>query len=375
MQEPVQFLVSDANVPFPATGHRYRASAFVDWPTDATFEIAVGSADRDPISQAVRSQAYAPPPSFRVMFTLMTPGCTVLDLGANIGTFSLAAASLGCRVISVEASPHNVALLEASVLRNRFTQMQVVHAAISDHIGELEFSENGPWGFIVNSVIARPGITVQALTVDALLAQLGCEHVDLVKMDIEGSEVAAVRGMSGLLSGSKSPPVFYESNGHTLRLFNETPDTLRTSIQRFGYQSYIVEPGRLVPIGPTDLQAECFVDYLAVKQMPVGLRQFRRETALSREEIVLKILGESVNPNPDQRANLCRALAAKRDSLSDERVLNAMLSLLDDPDPEVRAAAEWIRQLRPARTRGAFARVFHDLLSLLSSGPSGSKRP
>ena len=64
------------------------------------------------------------------------------------------------------------------------------------------------------------------MTVDSVLEDLEWDYVDLIKMDIEGSEVAAVRGMKNLLSKPSAPPILYESNGHTLWFFNKTPQDL-----------------------------------------------------------------------------------------------------------------------------------------------------
>ncbi len=57
---------------------------------------------------------------------------------------------------------------------------------------------------------------------DGLLGRLGWDRVDAVKLDVEGAELAAIRGMAGLLSGPNAPIVLYESNTHTLQFFGDT---------------------------------------------------------------------------------------------------------------------------------------------------------
>jgi hypothetical protein len=108
--------------------------------------------------------------------------------------------------------------------------------------------------------------------VDSLLTARGLTRVDFVKMDIEGSEATAVRGMAGLLSRPDAPVVFYESNGYTLDFYGETCQGLKAEFERFGYRNYYVDTARarLVPVGQDDLQPDCCVDYLAVKDAPVG---------------------------------------------------------------------------------------------------------
>jgi FkbM family methyltransferase len=177
-------------------------------------------------------------------------------------------------VLAVEANPANADLLRRSAALNRFPQFELVHAAVGDRPGELHFRPIGPYGSVV---VGDPGddpgvVRVPSVAVDTLLAERGLARVDFVKMDIEGSEAAAVRGMAGLLSRPDAPVVFYESNGYTLDFYGETCQGLKAEFERFGYRNYYVDTAhaRLIPVGRDDLQPNCCVDYLAVKDAPVG---------------------------------------------------------------------------------------------------------
>jgi hypothetical protein len=107
---------------------------------------------------------------------------------------------------------------------------------------------------------------VRATTVDDLLEELGWERVDFIKMDIEGSEVSAVRGMARLLSRADAPPIFFESNRHTLGFFDKTPSDLKASLAALGYRNYLVAQNRLIPVLPETEQQDTVVDYLAIKE-------------------------------------------------------------------------------------------------------------
>src|SRR5690242_18524127 len=64
----------------------------------------------------------------REMFCLsITPGCTVLDVGANIGFYTLLAAKRGARVFSIEADPLNIAMLRHHVEINGFGKQVTIH--------------------------------------------------------------------------------------------------------------------------------------------------------------------------------------------------------------------------------------------------------
>ena len=162
----------------------------------------------DPISRDLASGVYSPQYDrlLGLLQTIVPVGGRVLDLGAHIGTFSLAAAALGYEVLAVEASPQNAALLQASIEANGFRQMRVIHAAVSDRSGVLEFCAIGPWGHVSTPLLTTPTVRVPAVTVEQILDDHGWDRVDFVKIDIEGSEVAALEGMKQLLSGPDSPP-------------------------------------------------------------------------------------------------------------------------------------------------------------------------
>lgn len=309
---------------------------------EISFEIAIRAGERDDISLAIADEVYTFPPGFQLLFVLMQPGHTVIDLGAHIGTFSLAAAAWGCRVVCVEPSPSNVALLNASVNRNRFKNVRVVTAAVSDSPGTVEFVQAGPYGLVANPAINAPVIRVPTMTVDELVAELEWERVDFIKMDVEGSEVAAVRGMSGLLVRADAPAILCEANGHTLRLLGETPNSLTAQLEQFGYRNFLVESGQLVPVQSGDLQPVCTVDYLATKRPLGSVPGWQVVSPMTTEEMVTKVVLSCASVNDHDRAYIARALAmSNRSVLSDERVIDALISLQTDASADVRAAASW----------------------------------
>jgi FkbM family methyltransferase len=338
------FLLVSQRGHIEAEAHRLAIHRPSDPGDRVEFEIVVGVEDRDEISEAIRNGTYPPFPHFQLGFSLIRPGSRVVDLGANVGIFSVPAAALGCEVLSIDASPHNIALINESVAQNSFHKVQVVFCAVTDHVGHLDFVEKGPWGFVANDVHVEPipTLRVPAATLESLLEDIGHKQVDLIKMDIEGSEVAAIRGMASLLQAPDGPAILYESNGHTLRFFGETPQSLKTSIERHGYSNYLVEPGILRPVRSSDFQPNCFVDYFAVKEMPAGLRGWSIGSELSEEEVIDRLLVTCASPNEHERGYAARSLeTAPRHLLSDKRVSSALRHLTTDAQAYVRDAAAW----------------------------------
>ena len=192
---------------------------------------------RDPIAQMLAEHARSDDPVRALAFHLLKRGDTVLDLGAHIGTFALGMAAIGCRVLAVEAAAGNAELLRAASARNGFAELTVLHAAVAAARGTVWFTPDGPCGQAGRD---RPGgepaIEVPAVAVDDVLADRSWHHVDLVKIDVEGSEPQALAGMSNLLRRDDAPPILIECNGHTLAHYGSTTHELRAELERFGYR-------------------------------------------------------------------------------------------------------------------------------------------
>jgi FkbM family methyltransferase len=297
----------------------------------------------DPCSKAVANNQYRYSEAHEIIFKILKPGDRVIDLGGHIGTFSLVVAALGCHVVAVEASPFNAELIKASIAENNFHNMQVVCAAVSDRPGTLEFMASGPFGCVSNShVDSGEKIIVPAMTVNQLLVDLGWDTVDYIKMGIEGSEVAAIAGMSELLRKDNAPVLLYESNGHTLNFFDKTANDLVASVENLGYSNYFWKAGSLVLFRQNDFQAENLVDYLAFKRIPEGLQGSLVRPSLTEEEIIDEVISCCNHHHPHHRGYTARALAiASPFILSNHKVINALKALTKDSDPDVRAAVSW----------------------------------
>ena len=177
----------------------------------------------------------------RVMRRLLRPGDHFVDGGANIGYLTMIGAqcvgSTG-RVDAFEPQPDNRARLEANLQRNGLTDRVRVHAeALSDVGGTATIhrfaGDEGNHGMA--SLFAGDGaaaaVSVEVPTVRLDDALVGTSPA-LIKLDVEGAESLAIRGMTGLLKSPRPPAVILEHN----------PETLR----RAGAASALSEPVRLL---------------------------------------------------------------------------------------------------------------------------------
>lgn len=137
-------------------------------------------------------------------------GATVIDVGAQQGVFAvLAAAGVGPRgrLIAVEPEPVNFSRLEANLARNGLRQAAAVNLALSDARGKATLRRDA-----VNTgghtLLDGPGdggmVEVDVDTLDGLVERLGIPALDLLKVDVEGSALAVLRG--GLKTLARSRP-------------------------------------------------------------------------------------------------------------------------------------------------------------------------
>ena len=153
------------------------------------------------------------------------PDSIVWDVGANIGVFALAAASLATRgnVLAVEADIWLAQLIKksASLPKNRGLKLQVLPVALSDKIGVATFmiAKRGRASNYLKGADARSQtggvrdqVLVPTLTLDALLDEF--EPPTLVKIDVEGAESAVLRGGAQLLQKVR-PTIYIEVGSDT----------------------------------------------------------------------------------------------------------------------------------------------------------------
>jgi FkbM family methyltransferase len=133
------------------------------------------------------------PNNSRLIETILSPGDTFLDVGANIGYDSLLASTLvgdTGRVVAIEASPRIFAQLSGNVALNASRNIRLVNKAAASARGELTLyaGQSGNQGG--TSTLPRAGQTaeavIQAEPLDEILTSDELASVRLIKMDIEG---------------------------------------------------------------------------------------------------------------------------------------------------------------------------------------------
>lgn len=131
-----------------------------------------------------------------------------LDIGANIGYYSLSAAKLGfARIISIEPNPRLIPRLRFNASSNNLDErLQLFPIAVSDKAGELFLHSPGDMGSgTVRTTAAEGDVAVRVETLADILAEAGVERVDAFKIDVEGHEDKALLPWLRALPDDKLP--------------------------------------------------------------------------------------------------------------------------------------------------------------------------
>ena len=158
-------------------------------------------------------------PNYMALFDkLVQPADTVLDIGANHGVYALhAAMAVGPkgRVHAFEPNPRLARLVDFSLKLNGFGGYATLHPlGVSDAAGtaRLVFSDSFSGGGAISSnqsASAQGGVECNLIALDALFADPDFK-VDVIKMDVEGHEGLALRGMQQLLKRSPNVKIMME---------------------------------------------------------------------------------------------------------------------------------------------------------------------
>jgi FkbM family methyltransferase len=156
------------------------------------------------------------------------PGDFVLDVGAGVGDTTLLFSELvgnAGRVVAIEAHPGTFRWLERVCRINGLDNVTALQVAVSDREGELLMSDDET---LENTVLDEQGdvphVTVRARRLDDVVRELGIEEIDLLKMNIEGAERPALRGMSETLPSVRHVCI----SCHDFMADRGGPDEMRT---------------------------------------------------------------------------------------------------------------------------------------------------
>ncbi len=197
-----------------------------------------------------------------ILDRLIQPGMTMLDIGAHVGYYTRRyAPKVGenGRVLAFEPHPRTFAVLKHNV--GHFDNVTLQQLALAEHPGTAELhdylimSASGSLQFdegmknLLKSQVSESDIaprisddfpdntfTVETKPVDDCLETMGITRVDVVKMDIEGAEIGALRGMKRTITRSHNLALVMEYNPQALEGFGHDPVQALAEVMRMGFK-------------------------------------------------------------------------------------------------------------------------------------------
>jgi FkbM family methyltransferase len=162
------------------------------------------------------------------------PGMRVLDIGANLGWFTVQMAKLvgpSGQVISFEPRSDLFYYLSRTVCENQFDNVSLHNCALGDHVGEVElhWPANGvnPGGTQLNlTEVISTGMLYQKTAMRVLDEEINGK-IDFIKIDVEGAEKLVLSGAKRILMESR--PII---------LSEVSPDSLR-QVSNIGFSEYM----------------------------------------------------------------------------------------------------------------------------------------
>jgi FkbM family methyltransferase len=173
-----------------------------------------------------------------------------VDIGANIGYFSLIAGSIAKngKVFSFEPYPLNFELLEKNIIANNFANIQTFQYAVSNqntfvdifssdaNKGNVRLFKNDLEGYMEEHQLNK---LVKCTTLDTILDD--SIDPDIIKMDIQGGEMLALKGMKKIIQKTNELVLFTEFWPEAITLNKESPAEFLQLLQDLDFEIYDID--------------------------------------------------------------------------------------------------------------------------------------
>lgn len=181
----------------------------------------------------------------------LKPGMNVVDCGANIGIYTcLASGAVGPtgKVYSFEPEPRNFACLTETIRLNHLPNVQPEQLALSDRNeqADLFLSEMNMGDHRLGKVEGnRPSVRIQTIPLDSYWGQV-IPQIDVLKLDVQGAEGLALKGMRETLTRSPNLKIFMEFWPSALRNGGTDPREVLQELLSFSFFIKVIDQEKKV---------------------------------------------------------------------------------------------------------------------------------
>jgi FkbM family methyltransferase len=202
------------------------------------------------VAMDIWSQSHFEKHELEFILSVLQPGMTFVDIGANVGLFSVPGAKKvrDGRVFAFEPSSWTYERLVKNAELNKLTNVCAVHSALGDYRGEavLQVNVRGKDGL---NTLGRPTHedcrvvaeeVVPITTLDDFVRQNSVSYINVMKIDTEGAELLVFRGAGDLLAKPNAPLVLYEG-GFLSKGFGYHPVETMWLLEKHGYSFFVID--------------------------------------------------------------------------------------------------------------------------------------
>jgi FkbM family methyltransferase len=165
----------------------------------------------------------------------------IWDIGASVGLVSVYSAGFSKQVVSFEPDSRIFKQLQRNIELNRFDKkVQAINLGISDSLGEVILNSDGVDGFSPSlSNLSRHSNSevIKVNSIDNIISEGNITKPTVLKIDIEGAEILALRGAKKLLTSTGKPrALFIEVHPDFLLEFESSADEITHMIKSYDYR-------------------------------------------------------------------------------------------------------------------------------------------
>jgi FkbM family methyltransferase len=177
---------------------------------------------------------------------IVNEGMVVVDIGAYIGYYTLLAADrVGQegKVFAFEPCPYSYSLLVKNINVNGYNNVIPVQKAIVDRPGIADLfldSENFGGHSLASTHNKKKSITVETTSLNEFFKNK--EYlIDVIKMDVEGAEMAVLKGMNKIIEKNRDLKIITEFDPLAMRRFGFSPKEFLKQLARYGFKLHIIK--------------------------------------------------------------------------------------------------------------------------------------
>jgi FkbM family methyltransferase len=212
------------------------------------------------LHQGSASAAYANPPEWCEMRTWkahLRPNDLFIDVGANVGLYSLFAIDCEANVVAFEPDEQARARLRENAALNNAITIQIRSEAVADRSGEMHFTQGR--GLMNQLVLREPDSSTVGVRVITLDEVIGARVVAGLKVDVEGAERLVLEGATRALSSHRIKLIQLEWNPYCEKLLGEDRTPVADLLRLHGYRLFRpTEDGGRLAVQPMDYGSDVF---------------------------------------------------------------------------------------------------------------------